>query len=112
MELRHSNRRFLLDTEARVNNSGDFSRKLASFIPKSEISVEFTSLIWKTPILAERMNPILFPVALTMFSTLSFTFSFALSVEDNQGNVRVKSEWNLNFWIKKRKVGLSKKCPK
>ena len=34
-----------------------------SFTPQSATSVEFTGVIWKTPIFAERMLPILLPVA-------------------------------------------------
>ena len=43
------------------------------------ISVELMGVIWKTPIRAERMNPILLPVALTIFSARSFAFSVALA---------------------------------
>jgi len=44
-----------------------------------EYPFEKPLVIWKTPILAERMKPILFPVALTILSARCLAFSVALA---------------------------------
>ena len=51
-----------------------FSNEEVSFSPYQETSVEVGGVIWNTPILAERITPILFPVDFAILMARCFAF--------------------------------------